>query len=349
MQFAKQVKRRRGTEAENAVFTGAEGEIVVDTTNHKLRVHDGATQGGFGAVTDVEFETATTQINQALGLKADDTAVVHKAGNETIGGEKIFSDYINAKIKKNNDNNKHNGLNIVDENGIRYGIFRAGEKNNTRYLSINIVNSENVIKGSLECNINSDGRIVWKVSPTPNNAINNEITTAAWVRNLVSSSAGVPAGTIVAFAGATVPAGWLWCDGSAISRTTYAPLFAAISTIYGAGDGNSTFNLPDARDVALFWSTAASLRGTRTRGMLPNIEGSFGFMGGQWGNPGFGLYTGSFAAQKIEPGRDTSGDGYRDRVSQLSFSAARSSSAYNSNDNLVVPASLFIGGFIIKY
>lgn len=72
-------------------------------------------------------------------------------------------------------------------------------------------------------------------------------------------------------------------------------------------------------------------------------------MGGQWGNPGFGLYTKAFAAQKAEPGRDTSGDGYKDRVSQLSFSAARSSSAYSRSDNLVVPASLFISGVIIKY
>lgn len=47
MAYARQVKRRRGTESENNAFTGAEGEIVVDTTNHRLRVHDGATLGGF--------------------------------------------------------------------------------------------------------------------------------------------------------------------------------------------------------------------------------------------------------------------------------------------------------------
>lgn len=47
MAFATQVKRRRGTTAENDAFTGAEGEIVVDTEKHELRVHDGVTQGGF--------------------------------------------------------------------------------------------------------------------------------------------------------------------------------------------------------------------------------------------------------------------------------------------------------------
>lgn len=47
---------------------------------------------------------------------------------------------------------------------------------------------------------------------------------------------------------ANVPSGWLVCDGSAISRTTYANLFQAIGTIHGTGDGSTTFNLPDLRD-----------------------------------------------------------------------------------------------------
>ena len=53
------------------------------------------------------------------------------------------------------------------------------------------------------------------------------------------------AGSIYMYAGNTVPQGFLQCDGSAVSRTTYADLFAAIGTVYGAGDGSDTFNLPD--------------------------------------------------------------------------------------------------------
>ena len=56
-----------------------------------------------------------------------------------------------------------------------------------------------------------------------------------------------PSGTVVAFAGATAPSGYLICDGTAVSRTTYAALFAVISTTYGVGDGSTTFNLPDLR------------------------------------------------------------------------------------------------------
>jgi len=62
----------------------------------------------------------------------------------------------------------------------------------------------------------------------------------------------VPAGAVVPYAGTAAPAGWLFSYGQAISRTTYATLFAALSTTYGVGDGSTTFNLPDIRGRAAF-------------------------------------------------------------------------------------------------
>lgn len=56
-----------------------------------------------------------------------------------------------------------------------------------------------------------------------------------------------PAGTVSMFAGASAPEGYLMCNGSAVSRTTYAALFAIVGTTYGSGDGSTTFNLPDLR------------------------------------------------------------------------------------------------------
>jgi hypothetical protein len=58
----------------------------------------------------------------------------------------------------------------------------------------------------------------------------------------------VPSGAVSAWAGSSsAPTGWLLCDGSAVNRTTYAALFAAIGTAHGTGDGATTFNLPDYR------------------------------------------------------------------------------------------------------
>lgn len=58
---------------------------------------------------------------------------------------------------------------------------------------------------------------------------------------------GFRAGDIKAHGRSALPAGWLWCDGSAVSRATYAALFAAISTAFGVGNGSTTFNVPDLR------------------------------------------------------------------------------------------------------
>jgi microcystin-dependent protein len=57
--------------------------------------------------------------------------------------------------------------------------------------------------------------------------------------------ARLPAGTILDYGGSSAPTGFLLCDGTAYSRTTYADLFAVIGTTYGAGDGSTTFNVPN--------------------------------------------------------------------------------------------------------
>lgn len=63
----------------------------------------------------------------------------------------------------------------------------------------------------------------------------------------ITSTGSVPTGAVVAFAMNAAPASWLECNGAAVSRTTYAALFAAIGTTFGAGDGSTTFNLPQMR------------------------------------------------------------------------------------------------------
>lgn len=70
------------------------------------------------------------------------------------------------------------------------------------------------------------------------------------LKNLIAGAtlyADTPLGTINAFGGSTAPEGWLLCQGQAISRTTYADLFKVIGIAFGAGDGSTTFNVPDLR------------------------------------------------------------------------------------------------------
>lgn len=80
----------------------------------------------------------------------------------------------------------------------------------------------------------------------------------AWVPMTAAGAAvGDPPGVVVAYAGAAAPSGWLFCDGSLVSRTTYAALFTAIGTLYGAGDGSTTFGLPDYRGDVLVGKAAS--------------------------------------------------------------------------------------------
>ena len=91
---------------------------------------------------------------------------------------------------------------------------------------------------------------VQATAPTAD-ANNDQVPTTAWVRGYAPSKSDLnnaaPSGEIAFFARNAAPAGWLKANGAAVSRTTYATLFAAIGTTFGAGDGSTTFNLPDLR------------------------------------------------------------------------------------------------------
>lgn len=76
--------------------------------------------------------------------------------------------------------------------------------------------------------------------------INFNPSSSATVNQLFIDSI-LPAGIILECGMSTAPSGWLLCDGTAISRTTYSRLFTAIGTTFGVGDGSTTFNLPDFR------------------------------------------------------------------------------------------------------
>ena len=89
---------------------------------------------------------------------------------------------------------------------------------------------------------------------------------------------GIPTATIVPWSSASVPTGFLECNGQAVSRSTYAALFAIVGTTYGAGDGSSTFLVPDLQDnVAVGKSPGkalASSGGANTVTSTGNVGGS---------------------------------------------------------------------------
>ena len=155
-----------------------------------------------------------SQPNQLLA--ALNKLAVVTTGNQEIGGDKTFTGL--ATLKK--------GAVVADS----VGDFAANQ-----YLQIgaNNVNAYFYNKRSGKyLSMRNDGELRYD---------------GKRLLNTDDLSGMVPSGAVLYFAGQTAPAGWLKANGAAVSRTAYAALFAAIGTTYGAGDGSTTFNLPDLR------------------------------------------------------------------------------------------------------
>ena len=154
--------------------------------------------------------------DKAVAAKEAADESVKTSGSQTVGGEKTFTATAFFKV----------GAFIADS----VGDFAANQ-----YLQIgsNNVNSYFYNKRSGKyLSMRNDGELRYD---------------GKRLLNTDDLSGMVPSGTVLYFAGQTAPAGWLKANGAAVSRTAYAALFAAIGTTYGAGDGRSTFNLPDLR------------------------------------------------------------------------------------------------------
>ena len=155
---------------------------------------------------------------------------------------------------------------------------------------------------------------------------------------------GVKTGTVQLYAGASIPTGYLLCNGAAVSRNTYADLFAAIGTIYGAGDGSTTFNLPDFRDRYAIGANTNAL-GTKVAEQLPNITGLFdiydanGYAMRGYGTGAVYCTEGSYRQPAITSG---SGSG----MNAFNINSAYSNSIYTDSGH-VYPLSLALN-FIIK-
>lgn len=286
--------------------------------------------------------------NATAGL-AKDADVVKLTGGQVIDGVKTFVKQI---LQKNSALNisgdvvriQVDSLVVQDVNGTNIGSVgtsRDGTATEQSLLAIAQGTNGNFIYSLIKAIAKQDGTTYGVAPTTPTGAQANEIATANWVRTLIQGGSGVPTGTVSAFAGSTPPAGYLICDGSAVSRTTYASLFAVIGTIYGAGDGNSTFNLPNLKDKTVHgdWSGASSTNiGYSTPGQLPKI---YGEIGNYWTTAASGAFYANYSSLGSEK-NDPHG------IANTRFDASRCSSAYIRSDNIVIPNSLTMH-WVIKY
>lgn len=156
-------------------------------------------------------------------------------------------------------------------------------------------------------------------------------------------SNATPIGVVLPFAGSSAPVDYLLCNGAAVSRTTYADLFALIGTTYGAGNGTTTFNVPDMRSrVPVGYESGSSEFGTLgaaygakthtlSLGEIPNATGSLGMHNAGNGTPiwtGSGVFSTSTTASKYRDG-GTLNSGANSRAA-VNFSLGGGGGAHNN-------------------
>ena len=185
-----------------------------------------------------------------------------------------------------------------------------------------------------------------KGNNTDNFVTNPEVIGTSWVLDIVTQGyvqeqlepvkaaivARLPAGFVAAWPGNTPPDGWLVCNGSAVSRTTYADLFAAIGTTFGAGDGSTTFKLPDYQGDFLrgYLSGTSSAIGTRQAEGLPNISGYISYLlMGEDGQKSDGALSAT-----LQVGNRLTNAGAGSAWKQLNFSAKNSNAIYGANSHV---------------
>ena len=119
----------------------------------------------------------------------------------------------------------------------------------------------------------------------------------------------MPTGSLMPYAGSSAPTGYLLCDGAAISRTTYATLFALVGTTYGAGDGSTTFNIPDLRGrVIAGQDDMGGSSANRLTGLTGGVDGDV--LGGSGGAETHTLSTAELPAHNHNLPVDGTGGAY---------------------------------------
>ena len=147
----------------------------------------------------------------------------------------------------------------------------------------------------------------------------------------------IPTGALMFFHATTPPEGWLACNGQNVSRTTYANLFAVIGTKYGAGDGSTTFTLPNLHHRFLEGTTTTSEVGNSVSAGVPNITG--GVTSILFG-PDNGFEGALYKAGESVSARDPDGS-WNHFYQTVSLDAYRLSSAYGKSST-VQPQSIFL-------
>ncbi len=170
--------------------------------------------------------------------------------NVTIPAEALARTSADATLQANIDNEVQNRIDEI----IRVEGLITDEVND-RTQDVDTVDQKfDIITDSLIQNLDNEIQ----------DRIDGDLLLQTQITSLSNSLSGaIPTGTVLAYAGVTLPTGFLWCQGGSVSRTTYSALFSVVSTRYGSSSA-STFNVPDLRNRIPYGSSTSNLNSAST-------------------------------------------------------------------------------------
>lgn len=214
--------------------------------------------GAFGEVSNWDYDNSQYTMN--VGHQSYYTAL------KIQGLSNVASNIVEIGTTTANVFSIYNTLNSFGAVTINKLLYLNGQGE----LRLNDADNSNYIALRSPATVSSN--VTWTLPSTAGS--NGNVLSTDGSGNLSWSASGttIPAGSMQMFAGSSAPSGWLFCDGSSVSRTTYATLFSAIGTTYGAGNGSTTFNLPDCRGRTLIGVGQGSGLTNRTLGATTGTE-----------------------------------------------------------------------------
>ena len=198
--------------------------------------------------------------------KIDTLKPISNNGSLTLQGDSSGSGVTGATVNTSGDVTLSNDLISASDTKIKLGsaggVYESDGSTAILTESSGSVTLQNVTLASTVSGQAPEGTAVKSTGESGGTKFLREDGdgTCSW-----QAPSAVPTGLIAPMGMSSAPTGWLVCDGSAVSRSTYAGLFSIIGTTWGTGDGSSTFNVPDLR--------GAVLRGTGTAGVSSDYVG----------------------------------------------------------------------------
>lgn len=211
-----------------------DNKIDAHTKNTQL-VHKNATADLSGFMSKEDKEKLDNIEKEA---QSNVIEKIQKNGKDISIANKIVNIVLNKKDVELNNVDNTADLDKPISTATKKALNNKVDKEKGKGLSTNDYTNED--KAKLIPTGGTTGQVLAKKTDTDNDV--------EWVNQTGGGSATgdtLPVGSIMPYPKATAPENWLACDGSAVSRTDYSELFSAIGTIFGAGDGSTTFNLPN--------------------------------------------------------------------------------------------------------